>query len=170
MERKEIVAQLKKDGAVEVKGLKIQSIKFTEVEDYDRVCLTVSPEVDAYVADDKGGFVKGKTNRVYTFPSILRAIIAEDAKAASIRKVICDNELIASLVLEGSKIDVLCEEVGADVVYHNPFRSDNATDKCFGHDTIVHHITKLEISNEGYEQIKQIHQSIINAALMNRKK
>lgn len=170
MERKQIIADLKKAGAVEVKDVKIQSVSFKEVEDYERVCLTVSPEVDAYVSDDKGGFVKGKTNKIFTFPSILRALFAEDDALASIRKVVIDNELICGLVLDGATINVLCQSVAGDEVYHNPFVTSTAKDKAYGHDTIIHHITSIKLSNAGYDEVKDIKSEIRRSTLALRKK
>lgn len=162
---KEVIAQLKREGAKEVKNCVIRSVKFTECGEYDRVCLTLAEPIPGMVEKD-GVYEKGETIFVFTFPNVLRSLIAGDAKLSGIRKVMLNGEKIANLALAGSSVDILCEEVAGDVAYKNPFSDDEEEGKPLGHDTIVHHLIGLKPSAQCYTTAKTIETRIIDNAIM----
>lgn len=154
---KNVIATLKKEGAIEVKNCKITSVAFyTDEQDNTKAVLTLDKNVPGYIPDkeNEGEWVKGEKNTINVFPSVIKALLREMPKYASLRGYLVDNEAIAKLSLIGSTVDVLACEVAGDEVYKNPFSDSESEGKLIGHDTIVHHVVKL-VPGESMEDVVQ---------------
>lgn len=165
---KNVIATLKKEGAVEVKNLTIKSVKFNEKEDITKMALTLDGNVPAYVSKDDGvTFEKSENNVIWVFPSVIKALLRDMPDYAAIRDYLVADEKIAKMALVGCKIDVLACEVAGDEIYKNPFSDSDAEGAPIGHDTIVHHVVKLVESKNLAKVATRLEDKILDAALGN---
>ena len=165
---KEVIATLKKEGAVEVKNLTIKSVKFNEKDDITKMAITVDGEVPAYISKDDGAtFEKATNNTIWVFPSVIKALLREMPDYAAIRDYLVADEKIAKMALTGCKIDILACEVAGDEIYKNPFSDSDAEGTTLGHDTIVHHVVKLVESKNLAKVATKLEDKILDAALNN---
>lgn len=165
---KEVIATLKKEGAIEVKNLVIKSVKFNEKDDITKMALTLDGEVPAYVSKDDGvTFEKGVNNTIWVFPSVIKALLRDMEDYAAIRDYLVADEKIAKMALVGCKVDVLACEVAGDEVYKNPFSDSDADGAPIGHDTIVHHVIKLVESKNLAKVAARLEDKILDNALGN---
>ena len=58
MDKKQIIADLIKNGAVLVKDIVVKNVTITPMEEYVRLGLTLDQEVDGFVAKDDGTYEK----------------------------------------------------------------------------------------------------------------
>lgn len=66
MEKKEVIAELLKNGATRVNGLKVRNVSVTRCENYVRVGLTLDKSVKGMVTKDNGvTHEEGETNVIF---------------------------------------------------------------------------------------------------------
>ena len=163
---KEVIATLKKEGAIEVKNLTIKSVKFNTKDDVTKMAITLDGNVPAYISKDDGAtFEKGEANVVWVFPSVIKALLRENDDYAGIASYLVADEKIAKMALVGCKINVLACEVAGDEVYKNPFSDSDTEGAPIGHDTIVHHVIGLVEGKNTSKVAAKLEDKILDAAL-----
>ena len=160
---KDVVANLKKEGAKEVKS-HVKSVTFVEKDDYTLVCLSLVEEVPGYVADDKGDYAEGETNIISMPAGAIRRTMREIEAFYGLDKEILASASIAKMILVGSEITVLCEKVQHDQTHSDPF-AENGEEKQVEHDSIYHYVTNISLSSLGEKRLAKLEDKVFETGL-----
>lgn len=160
---KDIVANLKKEGAKEV-TTHIKSIAFVDKEDYTLVCISLVEEIPGFIADEKGDYKKGETNIISMPAGVLRRMLREKEMFYGLDKEVLSSASIAKMILVGSELKVLCEEVTHDQTHSDPF-AENGEEKQVEHDSIYHYPIDIELSSLGEKRLVKLEDIIFEVGL-----
>lgn len=156
MERKEIVAQLLKEGAKQVKDVTVKNVTVTPMEEYVRLGLTLDKEVDGFRANDDGEYQEAKVNVIFVSAFTIAALLKEDDNAAFAANHLLKHPDALGMILSRAKITVVQESVAKGQEYKNPFASEDADTTVFDHDTIINHITSLTLGDFGLKRLDRL--------------
>lgn len=153
MEKREIINKLLKDGAKEVKNLKIKNVTVTTLENYTRLGLTLDKPVEGYIAKADGSFEKGETNIIFVSAFAIASVLKDNDDTAFAANHLVENPQAMNVLLSRASIDVIQEPVASGQEYRNPWSNneDNAT--VFTHDTIINHLTSIKLSDFGMKKL-----------------
>lgn len=151
MEKNDVIKSLLTNGAVSIKGLKVKSVHVTVLETYVRVSLTTDKSIDAFIIDENGVYVEGKSNVIFNSLFSILPILNEDDAIAPIVPALRDNPTSMQILLTGATIDIIQQKVVGGEVYKNPW-SDNAPEQVFDHDTIINHIVGIKLTKFAYDK------------------
>lgn len=160
MKRKEIIAQLIKDGAKKVTDCVIRNVTVTTLDEYTRLGLTLDQEVDGYIAQEDGSYAKGKTEVIFASTYAISSILKDNDDAAFAANYLVLHPNALSLVLSRAKIDIIQELVEKDTEYKNPFAKSQET-ITFDHDTIINHIISIEPSEFGMKSLDRLAEKML---------
>ena len=83
MEKKEIIAELLKNGGVQVKDLKVKNVTVTHCENYVRLGLTLNTPVKGMVTKDNGvTYEEGETNVIFVSLYSVTSLLKDNDDAA----------------------------------------------------------------------------------------
>lgn len=147
MEKKEIINGLLKNGAKEVKNLKVKNVTVTILENYTRLGLTLDKPVEGYIAKEDGTFEKGETNVIFVSAFAVASVLKDNDDCAFAANHLVEHPEAMNVILSRAQIDIIQEPVTSGQEYRNPWsnNSDNAT--VFDHDTIINHLTGIKLSD-----------------------
>ena len=156
MEKREIINNLLKNGANEVKGLKVKNVTVNVLETYTRLGLTLDKPVKGYVAKEDGTFEPGETNVIFISSFAVASILKDNDECAFAANHLVEHPEALNVILSRAKIDIIQEPVTAGTEYKNPWSSnqDNAT--VFDHDTIINHLTSIELSEFSLKKLDKL--------------
>lgn len=157
MEKKEIIENLVKNGAVMVKDCEVRNVTVRPQDEYVRLGITLDKPVKGFRQNPESEeWEETDVKVIFISAFSVASLLKEVPRAAFAANKLLENPESLSVVLSGAKIDVLAEHVASGQEYNNPWseRTDNA--RVFDHDTIIHHITKIEISDFGQDMLKQL--------------
>ena len=147
MEKKEVIAQLLKNGSKMVKDLQIKNVTVSPQENYVRLGLTLNNPVEGMVTKDNGvTYEKGETNVIFVSLFSITSHLKDNDDAAFAANHLNKHPDAMNVVLSRAKIDIIQEPVVAGQEYKNPW-SDNSETTIFDHDTIINHIVDLKLSD-----------------------
>lgn len=149
METKEIIAQLIKEGAKQVKDVKIKNVTVTPMDEYVRLGITIDKEVDGFRANDNGTYEPTKTKVIFVSAFTIAALLKENDDAAFAANHLLKHPDAMGMILSRAKITVIQQSVEEGAEYKNPFAGEDAQAVVFDHATIINHITDLELSDFG---------------------
>lgn len=155
MTKKEVVAQLLKNGAKDVKGLVIRNVTITQMESYTRLGLTLDKEVDGYRQNDNGEFEAHKTNVIFVSAFSIKSSLQDTDEAAFAANHLINHPESLSVVLSRAEIEIIQESVPAGTEYKNPFSSSETT-TLFDHDTIINHVVGVKLSDFGIKKLDRL--------------
>lgn len=156
MERKEIVAQLLKEGAKQIKDVTIKNVTVTPMEEYVRLGLTLDKEIDGYRADDNGEYKEAKTNVIFVSAFTIAALLKDDDNAAFAANHLLKHPDALGMILSRAKITIVQEQVVKGQEYKNPFASEDADTTMFDHDTIINHVITLTLGEFGLKRLDRL--------------
>ena len=156
MERKDIIAQLLKEGAKSVKDVVIKNVTVTPTEKYIRLGLTLDKEVDGYRANEDGNYVPAKVNVIFVSAFTIASLLKDDENAAFAANHLLSHPDALGIVLSRAKITILQESVASGTDYKNPFSSENSDSVVFTHDAIINHISSLTLSEFGLNRLDKL--------------
>ena len=147
MEKKEIINGLLKNGAKEVKNLKVKNVTVTILENYTRLGLTLDTPVKGYVAQEDGTFAEGETNVIFVSAFAVASVLKDNDDVAFAANHLVEHPEAMNVILSRAKIDIIQEPVVSGQEYRNPWsnNADNAT--VFDHDTIINHMINITLSD-----------------------
>ena len=148
MNRKEVIAQLLKEGAVQVKGITIKNVTVTPLDEYIRLGLTIDKEVDGYRQTESGEYEKTKVDVIFVSAYSVGSILKDDPNAAFAVNHLLKHPDALGMILSRATIDIVQESVAGDEEYKNPFSSSDET-TVFGHDTIINHVANINLNDFG---------------------
>lgn len=156
METKEIVNQLLKNGATQIKDVTIKNVTVTPMDEYVRLGLTIDKEVDGFKAEEDGTYNPSKVKTIFVSAFTIAALLKDDDDAAFAANHLLKHPDAMGMILSRAKITVVQEHVSEGTDYKNPFAGDTAQSVVFDHDTIINHITDLELSDFGIKRLERL--------------
>ena len=151
----EIIAQLIKKGAKEVKNVTVKNVTVTPMNEYVRLGLTLDKEVDGYKAEDDGTYTPSKVKVIFVSAFTIAALLKEDDDAAFAANHLLKHPDALAMILSRAQINILQQYVKANEEYKNPW-SDNADVTAFDHDVIINHITNIKLSDFGIKRLDRL--------------
>ena len=151
----EIIAQLIKKGAKEVKNVTIKNVTVTPMNEYVRLGLTLDKEVDGYKAEEDGTYTPSKVKVIFVSAFTIAALLKEDDNAAFAANHLLKHPDALAMILSRAQINILQQPVKAGEEYKNPF-NDNADVTAFDHDVIINHITEIKLSDFGMKRLDKL--------------
>lgn len=153
---KQVVAELLAKGCNKITGLRVRSSIVTPKDNYVMVSLSLECGIPGYVSDDEGVFTKGETATVFASSYSIASVLKDSDETAWAANQFIQNPKGLEVILAGSKIDIVQEEVAADEIYKNPFASSDSEGAALGHDTIINHIVKIEICPKAKQMLNML--------------
>lgn len=150
----EIIAQLIKEGAKEIKNVTIKNVTVTPMNEYVRLGLTLDKEVDGYKTDEDGTYTPSKVKVIFVSAFTITALLKEDDNAAFAANHLLKHPDALGMILSRATINVIQQPVKAGEEYKNPF--NNADSTTFDHDTIINHITNIQLSDFGMKRLDRL--------------
>lgn len=155
MDKKQIIADLIKNGGVMVKDLTILNVTVTPLEGYVRLGITLDQEVDGFVPQEDGTFVKGKTKVIFVSAFSVASILKQTEDAAFAANHLLMNPESMSVVLSRAKIDIIQQTVAENEEYINPW-SDNAEPQTWDHEVIINHLVNIKMSEFSLKRLDKL--------------
>lgn len=147
MEKKEVIAELLKNGGKSVKDLKVKNVTVTRCENYVRLGITLDKPVTGMVTKDNGvTYEEGETNIIFVSLYSVTSLLKDDDNAAFAANTLVEHPDSMSVVLSRATIDIIQETVEAGAEYKNPW-SNNAEATVFDHKTIITHVVNIVLSD-----------------------
>ena len=148
---KQVVAELLAKGCNKIAGLRVRSSIVTPKDNYVMVSLSLERGIPGYVSD-----AKGETATVFASSYSIASVLKDSDETAWAANQLIQNPKGLEVILAGSKIDIVQEEVAADEIYKNPFASSDSEGAALGHDTIINHIVKIEICPKAKQMLNML--------------
>ena len=155
MKNEEIIAQLVKNGAKEVKNVTVKNVTVTPMNEYVRLGLTLDKEVDGYKAEEDGTYTPSKVKVIFVSAFTIAALLKEDDNAAFAANHLLKHPDALAMIMSRAQINILQQSVKAGEEYKNPF-NDNADVTAFDHDVIINHITNIKLSDFGIKRLDRL--------------
>lgn len=153
---KQVVAELLARGCNKIAGLRVRSSIVTPKDSYVMVSLSLERGIPGYISDTDGVFAKGETATVFASSYSIASVLKDSDETAWAANQLIQNPKGLEVILAGSKIDIVQEEVAADEIYKNPFASSDSEGAALGHDTIINHIVKIEICPKAKQMLNML--------------
>lgn len=161
MERKEIIAELLKNGGKSVKDLKVKNVTVTRCENYVRLGITLDKPVIGMVTKDNGvTYEEGETNVIFVSLYSITSLLKDDDNAAFAANHLVEHPDSMSIVLSRATLNIIQETVEAGTEYKNPW-SDNAEATVFDHKTIITHVIEINLSDFAIRKLDRLADSLL---------
>lgn len=161
MEKKEIIAELLKNGGKSVKDLKVKNVTVTRCENYVRLGITLDKPVAGMVTKDNGvTYEEGETNVIFVSLYSITSLLKDDDDAAFAANHLVEHPDSMSIVLSRATIDIIQETVEAGAEYKNPW-SNNAEATVFDHKTIITHVVNVTLSDFAIRKLDRLADSLL---------
>ena len=161
MERKEIIAELLKNGGKSVKDLKVKNVTVTPCENYVRLGITIDKPVAGMVTKDNGvTYEEGETNVIFVSLYSITSLLKDDDNAAFAANHLVQHPDSMSIVLSRATLNIIQETVEAGTEYKNPW-SDNAEATVFDHKTIITHVIEVNLSDFAIRKLDRLADSLL---------
>ena len=161
MEKKEIIAELLKNGGVSIKDLKVKNVTVTRCENYVRLGITLDKPVMGMVTKDNGvTYEEGETNVIFVSLYSITSLLKDNDDAAFAANHLVEHPDAMSIVLSRASLNIIQETVEAGTEYKNPW-STNAEATVFDHKTIINHITDIKLSDFAVRKMDKLADSLL---------
>ena len=161
MERKEIIAELLKNGGKSVKDLKVKNVTVTRCENYVRLGITLDKPVTGMITKDNGvTYEEGETNVIFVSLYSITSLLKDDDNAAFAANHLVEHADSMSIVLSRATLNIIQETVEAGTEYKNPW-SDNAEATVFDHKTIITHVIEINLSDFAIRKLDRLADSLL---------
>lgn len=157
MEKKEIIDSIVNNGGIVVKNLGVKNVTITPQESYIRVALTLDRAVKGMVSKDGGvTYEEGETNVIFVSAFSIASILKENDDASFAVNHILQHPEALSVILSRAKINIIQQHVVAGEEYTNPWSSNADNKTVFQHDTIINHLTDIELSEFSVRKLDRL--------------
>lgn len=161
MEKKEIIAELLKNGGKNVKDLKVKNVTVTRCENYVRLGITLDKPVMGMVTKDNGvTYEEGETNVIFVSLYSITSLLKDNDDAAFAANHLVEHPEAMSIVLSRASLNIIQETVEAGTEYKNPW-STNAEATVFDHRTIITHVTDVILSDFAVRKLDKLADSLL---------
>ena len=158
---KQVVAELIAASNKKIAGIRVRSAKVTEKDNYVMVSLSLDKAIPGYVANEEGVFEKSETVTVFASSYSIASVLKESDETAWAANQLVANPKGLEVILAGSRIDIIQEEVSGDELYKNPFSNSSAEGVALGHDTIINHVIKIELCAQAKKMLNMMAMSMM---------
>lgn len=158
---KQVVTELIAGGNKKIAGIRVRSAKVTEKDNYVMVSLSLDKAIPGYVANEEGIFEKSETVTVFASSYSIASVLKESDETAWAANQLVANPKGLEVILAGSRIDIIQEEVAGDELYKNPFSNSSAEGVALGHDTIINHVIKIELCAQAKKMLNMMAMSMM---------
>lgn len=155
MERKQVVAELIKNGAVMVKDLVVRNVTVTPMEEYVRLGLTLNEEIDGFIAKEDGTWEKGKTKVIFVSAFSIASILKDNDDAAFAANHLLQHPESMCVVLSRAKISIVQQTIAENEPYKNPWK-ENADEVSFEHEVIINHVVDIKLSDFSIRRLDKL--------------
>ena len=155
-EIKEVVAELIKNGATQVKGVTVKNVTVKVMDAYTRLGITIDKEVKGYRQNEAGEYEEATTKVIFVSAYSIAALLKENDDAAFAANHLVTHPDAMGMILSRAKLDIIQQAVAAGEEYHNPFASENSDSTVFDHDTIINHVVGIELSDFGKKRLDKL--------------
>ena len=161
MEKKEVIAELLKNGATRTNGLKIKNVTVTRCENYVRLGLTLDKPVKGMVSKDNNvTYEEGETNIIFVSLYGITSLLKDNDEVAFAANHLVEHPEAMSVILSRATINILQEVVEAGAEYRNPW-STNAEATVFDHKTIITYVIDVTLSDFAIRKLDRIADSLL---------
>ena len=161
MEKKEVIAELLKNGGVQVKDLKVKNVTVTRCENYVRLGITLDKPVKGMVTKDNGvTYEEGETNVIFVSLYSITSLLKDDDDAAFAANHLVEHPDGMGIVLSRATLNIIQETVEAGTEYKNPW-STNAEATVFDHKTIITHVIDVTLSDFAIRKLDRLADSLL---------
>ena len=161
MEKKEVIAELLKNGGTHVKDLKVKNVTVTRCENYVRLGITLDKPVKGMVTKDNGvTYEEGETNVIFVSLYSITSLLKDDDDAAFAANHLVEHPDGMGIVLSRATLNIIQETVEAGTEYKNPW-STNAEATVFDHKTIITHVTDITLSDFAIRKLDRLADSLL---------
>ena len=160
MEKKEIIAELLKNGGKSVKDLKVKNVTVTRCENYVRLGITLDKPVAGMVTKDSVTYEEGETNVIFVSLYSITSLLKDDDNAAFAANHLVEHPDSMSIVLSRATLNIIQETVEAGAEYKNPW-SNNAEATIFDHKTIITHVIEINLSDFAIRKLDRLADSLL---------
>lgn len=161
MEKKEIIAELLKNGGKSVKDLKVKNVTVTRCENYVRLGITLDKPVKGMVTKDNSvTYEEGETNVIFVSLYSITSLLKDDDDAAFAANHLVEHPDAMSIVLSRASLNIIQETVEPGTEYKNPW-STNAEAIVFDHRTIINHVTDVKLSEFAIRKLDRLADSLL---------
>ena len=159
---KSIVRSIIANGATKCTNV-VKNVNITEKDNYTMVSFTLQNRVKGFISNDGGiTYESGLTNVIYTSLYAIVGTMKEDEELSWMANFVMSNPSILNLVLNGSKITFLQQEIAMGEEYINPFSTQvDPEPNYFDHDVIINHVIGFELGNMGKKMADKLADKIM---------
>lgn len=161
---REIIKALIKDGWKQKKNIKVTNITDTTKDNYTMLTFVVEPPVDAFVLNDSGDYVEGKSKNIYSSNYALSGVLKQTEDLGWLSNLIVAKPKLANFYFNGGHIDVIYKKIAEGEEFVNPF-STNAEPQELEHDTYVYYITNVTLGKNGEETVRENRKAVAAMAM-----
>ena len=153
---KEIVAELIKNGATQVKNVTVKNVTVKVMDAYTRLGITLDKEVKGYRQNESGDYEEGTTRVIFVSAFSIAALLKENDDAAFAANHLVTHPDAMAMILSRAKLDIVQQSVEAGAEYKNPFASEDSDNVVFDHNTIINHVVGIELSDFGKKRLDKL--------------
>ncbi len=146
-----VIKTLIAEGAKRINGVRIKNVNCTEKDNYTMISLTLATPIRGFVSNDGGAtFQEGMTNTLFTSLYAIVGAMKEDEELGWMGNALLEHPEALNLILNGSTVDIIQQDVPSGVEYKNPFstREDNSA-TVYDHDIIINNVVKFKLGKTG---------------------
>lgn len=147
----QVVKRLLQNGCKRINSCRIKNVNFTEKDNYTMVSFTLSNSIRGYVSNDGGTtYTLGMTNTIFTSLYAIVGALKEDEELSWMGNALVENPQVLNLILNGSTVDIIQQEISAGTEFTNPFSTSSDADvQVYDHDIILNHCIKFKLGKTG---------------------
>lgn len=144
---KNIVKKMIASGAKRMNGIRVKNVNNTEKDNYTMVSLTLASAIPGRITEDGGETYKvGMATTMFTSLYAIGGALKEDEELGWMANRILEHPDTLNLILNGSTVDVVQENIAAGEEYRNPFSTRAVVEpQVFEHDTIINHVVGIKL-------------------------
>lgn len=155
---KNIVKKLIASGCKRINSVTIKNVNFTDKADYIMVSFTLKNKVRGFVSTDDGNtYHEGMTDIIFTSLFAIVGALKEDEELSWLGNALLENPQALNLILNGSTVDIVQQEVAAGEEFKNPFSTREDVElKVYDHNIIINHIIGFKLGKTGLKMADRL--------------
>ena len=144
--------------AKRINSVRVKNVNFTEKDNYTMISLTLGTPIEGYVTKDNGvSYEKGNTNTMFTSLFAIAGALKEDEDLGWMANSLLENPQALNLILNGSQIDIIQQEIPAGEEFTNPFSTQaNPEPQVYDHDIVVNHVLGFKLGQTGKQMSNRL--------------
>lgn len=145
------IKKLIASGCKRINNVRIKNVNCTEKDNYTMISLTLVNQVKGFVSDDGGvTYKEGMTNVIFTSLYAIVGAMKEDEELGWMGNALLEHPEALNLILNGSTVDILQQDVVAGEEFINAFSSRTDVEPTvFDHDVIINHVIGFKLGKVG---------------------